>query len=415
MIIRVENNDTSFFYKSDWEYKKFETNPNQLSDSAEAFATFFMTLDNAVFGHRNFKILDTNLFRTEHGRADKVRFDSLQLVESNNLLIAVEFCTAVAVSFNMCPNLPGHCIGAGGACDHCYSVCTGVSQVDICWTGLVETGNGGGNDGGGSGGGGGIGGSGGTPTPPCGGPSGRGNAPCNPGGGGGGWTPLPIEDEEPLSPIIFLDLDYSQISNGCLEDIISFIGVNGHNSAIFRIFQTQNITVGGTQKKISAKYYQNSTLANANGQTIPASSEIVPLGNETYELAITLNPTQFVNTTKEWAASVILHEMLHGMLTLYRPDLVTTKAQHINMYNSGLPLAVANSLRELFPTLDVYKAIALSVAPLTDAYWNPITNSYIPGAEAKCIELYFQTLGEVITQYDSFKNAVTNTGTPFCF
>lgn len=62
LIISVYPNDTTFAYRSDWEYQ-YKTHGSPIVDStAEAHAVFFMFLDNRTFGYTEFSITDTNLF-----------------------------------------------------------------------------------------------------------------------------------------------------------------------------------------------------------------------------------------------------------------------------------------------------------------------------------------------------------------
>jgi len=189
MIIRTSLSDTSFTYKCDWQYSQIQNNITSISDSAEYFALFFMTLDNNVFGYRKFNIVDTNLFKHGNHRPLQVSFDSANINGRNNLFALVEFCQDVTISFNDC-TYPGYA-ECTPTCDGCYE-CTSSLSYEYCWEEYVYTGGGGGGTGGT---GGGSGGSGGGSTPPeCGGPTpaARSNvaAPC---GGGGGWTPIPTD------------------------------------------------------------------------------------------------------------------------------------------------------------------------------------------------------------------------------
>jgi hypothetical protein len=415
MVIRVDNSDTSFFYKSDWQYKDFQNDANNISDSAEAFAAFFMTLDNAVFGHKDFKIIDSNLFRNSNGPAEKVRFDTTMLVQSDNLLVAVEYCSPVTISWNQCPD-PGNCRGAGGACDHCLAFCTKFLTAEYCWSGMVETGGTGGSGGGGTGGGDG----GGTPTPPpCGGPTGRGNTPCH-GGGGGGWTPVPIEDEDPpyVAPASLISVDQSEITDPCLAAILSMIGAEGAKTLILSTYVNNHLNVGGTTQVFSVKYHTNSFLTANSGEPIPGRTEVVVLPDGTNEVNITLNPSVFAGKTQEWVASVILHEMLHGILWAAKPDEIvagdpdqTQINYHKYMFQSGVN-AIHKSLRELFPTLDEHDAYALGMGGLADAYYIPGATTVIGTQNDFAINTYGLTINGAIIIEMNYRNALT--GTPYC-
>lgn len=413
MVIKINNTDTTFFYKSDWEYTTFENNPEQLNDSAENFAAFFMTLDYVVFGHKNFKIIDSALFRNSNGAADRVKLDSMQLTVSNNLLVAVEYCSPTEISWNACPN-PGQCRGIGGACDHCLAFCTKFLNVMYCWTGMVETGGSGGSGGSGGGGGEGV-----PNPPPCGGPVGaRGNVPCT--GGVGGWTP--IEDDPPpyVAPATVTNIDLSAIDDSCLTAVLTSIGVIGHKSFILKTYHSQNFTnLGGTQQKFKATYTEDTSLVGNNGLPVPAQTAISILPDGTNNIQIALNPSMFHNSSREWVSAVILHELMHGILLVWRPDLTvsgnesqTSKNHHIFMFDHKVPLAIRQSLKELFPLLDDHEAIALGMDGLDEAYRDPSTGQINPIKDTFSITNYFQNILNAINIAQKYREAIF--GVPFC-
>ncbi len=192
MIIQTSQTDTSFTYRCDWQYAQMENNINSATDSAEHFATFFMVLDKAVFGYNKFNIVDTNLFRTQHGPTKYVKLDSSAGPNVNNFYDLVEFCQDVVVFVQYC-QFPDSDQCRNG-CDWCYQ-CVQSSHYTYCWEEYVWMG--GGSTGGGTGGSGGGGGGGGSTPPDC------GVVPVDPLVAGRvepcdeepGWEPEPIEDE----------------------------------------------------------------------------------------------------------------------------------------------------------------------------------------------------------------------------
>ncbi len=209
MIITTTQSDTSFMYKCDWQYSQMTNNTNEISDSAEYFAIFFMALDHTVFGYNEFKIIDTNLFRQQDHQPLKVKFNNL-LPGQNNMYELITTCQNVNIYINDCPEIAGQCQGPGGSCDYCYAHCTSSIIYNYCWTEYVNTG-GGGESGGTPTGGNGDTGNGGTPPDPCNGtpdnpaPFAKGNTSnvVNPGNcppPGTGW--IPIEDpDDPAPPV----------------------------------------------------------------------------------------------------------------------------------------------------------------------------------------------------------------------
>lgn len=66
LIISVYPSDTTFAYRSDWEYQ-YKTHGSPTVDStAEAHAVFFMFLDKITFGYSEFYVTDTSLFPEAH-------------------------------------------------------------------------------------------------------------------------------------------------------------------------------------------------------------------------------------------------------------------------------------------------------------------------------------------------------------
>ncbi|MCP9752257.1 hypothetical protein EGI32_14930 [Ferruginibacter sp. HRS2-29] len=285
-----------------------------------------------------------------------------------------------------------------------------------CWTGMVETGGSGGS--GGSGGGGG-----GVPNPPpCGGPIGaRGNTPCT-GGGGGGWTPIPVEDDPPpyVAPATITNIDLSGIDDPCLTAVLTSLGVIGHKSFILRTYHSQNFTnPSGTQQKFKATYTEDNALVGNNGLPVPAQTTISILPDGTNNIQIALNPSMFQNSSREWVSAVILHELMHGILLVRRPDLTvtgnysqTSKNHHVYMFENKIPLAIRESLKELFPLIDDHEAIALGMDGLDEAYRDPGTGEINAIKNTFSITTYFQNILNAIDIAQKYRAAIL--GVPFC-
>jgi hypothetical protein len=419
MILIANQSDTSISYKSDWQYAQKQNNIQNYNDSAENFALYFMVLDQTVFGYNKFNIIDSNLFRNNNKIVEYVTINSSNTT-TNNLLAWIETCYDVNISVIDCP-YPGNCRGTGGSCDKCID-CMSYISYEYCTEGWGDVGTGGGGTGGG-GTGGGTGGGGprpdGNPNPPiCSNPP----PPINKGNiqinntienCSSGWNPIPPILPTTL-PATLLEIDYSSIIGPCLRAVIHDIGVSGHTTFILNTYFNQQLNVGGTQKKYSVKYLSNNSLTSPNGQPTPAVTQVVILPNGTKQVRITLNPTFFVNTTKEWVTAVILHELLHGIIVVEKPNHVTALAQHNWMFNNKAPLSIAQSLTELFPNIDQYDAIALGLHGLSEAYTIPNTNTIDPIKDVFSQNNYFQNLNQAITAGANYQNAVAGFGTPFC-
>ncbi|MEO8174772.1 MAG: DUF3289 family protein, partial [Sediminibacterium sp.] len=187
MTIKLSATDTSIGYLCDWQYKRQPNQVNKLDDKAEKFALFFMVLDNGVFGHTKFRIIDKNLFKKDNGSATMVELNSRPGNSDVRLnLQYVEQCQDVTVTFTTCGyiQIDGMCFVPGSEterspfCDHCTKPqCSGgdiVFNYQYCWGQWDFSAD----DGGPWSPGGTVGGSGGsTPPDPCGGSGGGGQIP----------------------------------------------------------------------------------------------------------------------------------------------------------------------------------------------------------------------------------------------
>jgi hypothetical protein len=122
----------------------------------------------------------------------------------------------------------------------------------------------------------------------------------------------------------------------------------------------------------------------------------------------------FQNTTKEWVTTVILHELLHGIISVEKPNLTTNRQQHTWMFDNLVPITIAQSLRELFPTINDYDAIALGLDGMSEGYLISGTNTIDPTKDAFAQQNYFQNLNQAITSASNYRDAVAGFGTSFC-
>lgn len=169
MIIKTSPSDSSFTYACDWQYSQFQNSTTAISDTAEYFAIFFMTLDENVFGYNRFKIIDTSLFKRKNHKSDYI---TLKTANKNgrSSLQEVERCQDVYIYYLDCTYYDDPDVDdCRPECDEC-SLCYASYPYQYCWTEYIydnSTGSTGGTTGGG---GGGSTGGGGDGTPPdCGG------------------------------------------------------------------------------------------------------------------------------------------------------------------------------------------------------------------------------------------------------
>lgn len=106
LVIRTTPSDTTFSYLFDWQYKQLPNSLTSVSDSAEKHALFFMLLDNFVFGHEDFIITDTALFKTNEYRAVSVRIELIPSSGRSNVLSAGPICINAVLSLTQCTTCP---------------------------------------------------------------------------------------------------------------------------------------------------------------------------------------------------------------------------------------------------------------------------------------------------------------------
>ena len=221
LIISVYPNDTTFAYRSDWEYQ-YKTHGSPAVDStAEAHAVFFMFLDNRTFGYTEFYLTDDELFPLSQpiiGGKKKLSFLSISTQSTGKGQSAgyyencVDFYVCGSPSSPTCTGPSGcdylNCSLPPGSPGYCYLVTT------VCVGGWQDpTGGSSGSTGSGSSTG--SGGGGGSPDP-CGSISPQKNQtaslPCGP-----GWNGIGLPNSYTIfiiNGVTFTTLNYPGINNG---------------------------------------------------------------------------------------------------------------------------------------------------------------------------------------------------------
>jgi hypothetical protein len=221
-----------------------------------------------------------------------------------------------------------------------------------------------------------------------------------------GWVP----DDADFAPQV-TEVDISAIIDPCLAGLISEIGVTGHQSMILKTYDQQQYTPS-TKHRYKLKYEIDNTLVNANGQSIPARSFKNVLSDGTNEITVKLNTSMFQWTSKEWVADVIIHELMHGILYVTRPDLVDQALTHEFMFDNGIPNSIALGLKELFPNLAASDATALGMHGLADGYLIAGTTTIKPGKDDFAVDNYGQHINTAVNTAVDFMNRIK--GTPYC-
>lgn len=223
-------------------------------------------------------------------------------------------------------------------------------------------------------------------------------------GGGVGGTVLPA---------LLTSIDISAINDPCLQGVIQHIGESGHTSHILKTYFNQEIATA-TTKKYKVKYVTSNALVGNNGLPVPGQTIVNILADGTNEVEITLNPSFFQTTTKEWVTTIILHELMHGIITVEKPNENTQELQHKYMFNNFVPLTIWESLKELFPGIDDHAAIALGMDGMSEGYLIPGTSIVDPVKDQFALDKYFQNVFQAVSTAGQYMNATPGVGTPFC-
>jgi hypothetical protein len=411
LIIETSNSDTSFQFKSDWQYAQMQNSHNSLGDTAENFAVLIMNLDKNVFGYNKFTILDSNLFKQNNKKALFVKLDTSSQNSGSNLMNTD--CLDATITWNTCPYTPGNCSGPNGTCDNCPDYCTS----SIHWTYCPPSGSPG--DGGVPSGG------------PWGGPSG--NPPPT---GSGGWAPAPtpiitnsailylvtnmglnsnesawftssiqktlrateiqnylIQHNNSSDAIAFCwlhlnlmmsdplyfnfvnthpsdiqtayyayltEVENNLVNNSCLKSVTNAITKAKLQTLVYDLFKKEQATAASAKPKFKIKFNfeevtsltDNAPAATQDGYTYSSPTTISGA-----VMIIKLNTTALAGKSKEWITSVILHELCHAIkkaiavnASFPNPPIAPTQAEeHSSMILTKAPLYIYSNLMLIFP------------------------------------------------------------------
>jgi hypothetical protein len=87
------------------------------------------------------------------------------------------------------------------------------------------------------------------------------------------------------------------------------------------------------------------------------------------------------------------------------------------MFNAKMPIAIAESLREIFPSLSVSHSLALGMGGMSEAYMiddpnNPGTQIIDPAKDQFAQANYFQNINQAISTQNAYMQGTS--GTTFC-
>lgn len=155
--------------------------------------------------------------------------------------------------------------------------------------------------------------------------------------------------------IEFKDIFTEDINNLCLKGLITdILYFNDNSNPLLKIFFDYFDRNGG-QLNISFVETTSSAILYAGYR-----------GPPTYPRAeIALNIYTLPNTSREFAASVILHEMVHAIIENTSGDPLSQEAQHYKIFSNWYK-KIKRALVAMFPNLSERDALALSLGGLSD-------------------------------------------------
>jgi hypothetical protein len=328
LTVELSATDTLVNWICDWQYaSKTYTTDSIRNNTAEEFALFMMMLDAQVFGHKDFFISDTSLFRnlstfTSHPQfgSENTRRIHLEPDSTSGTGNRSSAMAAPAPSYNW---------------TMWYYYIIDYYGLNNFYNSIPDYGSGGGGGGGSTT----------VPPPPnCGPVAARGQVVegCTP-----GWTPNPVVTPPPYNPnnAANIKIDTS-ISNHypCLTDLLQTMP-NINREAQLLLDSTFNV-----------KSYVNLTFAidpnlgvnNNPALTYPTSVQTLFSGGAAlFNDTIFINPYYVNNATKEFMVGVLYHEAIHTYINyqFYR-------------YSIG-EIADSNIIKAQFPI-----------------FWNQLSNTY---------------------------------------
>jgi hypothetical protein len=191
------------------------------------------------------------------------------------------------------------------------------------------------------------------------------------------------------------DYNVSEVNNPCLLDILeNEIGKDGCSTYLLKLFQATADPTYANQLKF--KFSVNDILTGEDGVTPVMSktvfTEIVdPITQiKTTTAYVKFNREKLQNASKEFLATVILHEITHGFLHIQSP-LTDQPTHHKSIFENHVP-QIALSVGELYPTLNAVDATAMALQGLDDYFFIPGTTTYDDTKDARCLEYYGMSL-----------------------
>lgn len=170
-------------------------------------------------------------------------------------------------------------------------------------------------------------------------------------GGGGGGTPQPCPEK------IRLDI-VDSLKNKCLKDVLAKLKMDKNlNNKISEIIQ--NIFNKNDKVNITFKEYTDPSAG-------PARTEVPDRRNGVFNETINLNLAHFNGSSQEFAAIVMVHEVLHAYMNYDNKYYLNQLAQHQDIAERYV-YEIKNLILNIYPGMDEKDAYAIILNGLKDA------------------------------------------------
>lgn len=169
-------------------------------------------------------------------------------------------------------------------------------------------------------------------------------------------------EQNPATDIL-IDIVSNNVTNLCIKSFLSQLNDNKYNSKIVQMYRD---LYAGSIKISTIVFKEDLTLV------LPAATfgREDLINNNTGNMLIKLNHNLIPNT-KEFIASLILHEILHAIITEYSTDINanTGPLQHLQILNNWVSY-LRISIKDFFPLMTDRDALGLALGGLDSAFLN---------------------------------------------
>lgn len=320
-------------------YNWYTANPDSLGMNGEQVTLLLMKLDKVAFGHSLFKVNDSSAFGISVNSRTKYVKMTDSIPNGNSIAptaghweyynTTLSYITYEPDLCGCAPNIEPCPDGGMHPVYHSETLSGSIWIEDEPWYNP----NGGGTGGGG----------GGT-------------------GGGGPNNELPIEPDPGtqdfgLAQFIIEDFNSTGVTNPCVNSVINEIGQTGCQSYLLKLYQ--QFFSSPKIDKYKFTFVENNSLVGNSGNPVASHTNINALANGVKEAVITINPTFLQNASKEFIATVLIHEITHAFISFQNPNSTETQ-QHTSMFYNDVD-KIADAVRELYPSLSIQNSRAMAL------------------------------------------------------